>query len=1818
MSLQLQSPLTQPHRTLAILHIRPFQLREYRVWRRPRRFKPNPIFLVRTQLGPSPSPSPFDNLFQNLVSHFPSINSLDLIAPALGFASGVSLYLSRFNSNPIPRLSDIGEWILFTSPTPFNRFVILRCPSISFELEDVNEKLVKEDRHFVRLNSGRIRVWDSDEEEEEAEEKLVYQRVCVSSDDGGVISLDWPANLDLAEERGLDTTLLLVPGTADGSMDKNIRWFVCESLKRGCFPVVMNPRGCAGSPLTTARLFTAADSDDICTAIQFINKARPWTTLMGVGWGYGANMLTKYLAEVGERTPLTAATCIDNPFDLEEATRSSHHIVLDQKLTGGLIDILQSNKGLFQGRAKGFDVEKALLATSVRDFEKAISMVSYGFDAIEDFYAKSSTRGVVGNVKIPVLFIQNDDGTVPLFSIPRSLIAENPFTSLLLCSCSPSRVIASERSAISWYQHLTIEWLAAVELGLLKGRHPLLKDVNVTLNPSKGLAWVEGTASDKSGRVNKLLNLSQSNVLNGYSSYPSEERLGESDISASISSRFRHDSQRNPEIEDRGLQQKSNGTLEQASSVDAVLVKEEGNPTDDERGQVLQTAQVAMNMLDVTMPGTLTEEQKQKVLMAVGQGETVVKALQDAVPEDVRGKLTAAVSEILHNQGTNFKLDGFLNINRIPNVASGLKSKIQENVELSSGGGYEDPHSSDLSNRVDDLTDSSNDNQVSVDRPAGGLESELQTSETLQKTTDSGHFQSNTQGGDISSSGNKDTVEWEKDQENVDMSRERAAQYPDSNENGSETVAKPNFPSQSERPGGSEDATVDLHIVNQNGGLAKFERKEENNIQENVEKVTNSSTDQNNMSSNMTEEGLSHPVPSSEAQPMESEGDAQPMESKGDAQPMESEGNDDQKREENSTHSVLNQNSSDSPTFSVSQAFSTLTGIDDSTQVAVNSVFGAIEDMITQMEEEKDNETKVDKDNETKVDDKKDNETKVDKKEVEDRRIGSIPENHQVINDYNSTRKEENKNDQSSESDMVDDLPSYDRTVSHNDARTRWPDKERLIGSPDPFNGESKEENGTKELLVSSNLLAKNSNIRHLYNVPLFITTNPYGDSLYKEFLRKYLLSKMPNTKSLDLDTTTALFLDYFPEEDQWKLLELSGNNEDSASDVATHEGANKDIQAHSPSKSDTDEFIEPPYVIMDAEKQEEPVQDQEYEKVGNSNQKLVIGNETSDSEVMSFVKNIVLDSLKVEVGRRLSTDNTKEIEPNLARDMEEISKVVSLAAGHGKDHTWFLDGKDNHLEKIGTLHGEHIIKAIYLAVQETNYLRRVLPVGVVVGSCLAALRKNFNVETVNGNSQSEAMALDQINHSVERNGARLFETEADRLLRNKINLNYNLSRSRDGKKDELKKLNNGSVMIGVVTAALGASALLVHQQDSAKVNETSKSLSKSLEEKGNHQKKPDKLEEEISEKNQNGIVTSLAEKAMSVAGPVVPMKEDGEVDHDRLVAMLTELAQKGGMLRMVGKFALLWGGMRGAMSLTDRLISFLRIAERPLFQRILGFVFMVLVLWSPIVVPLLPTLVRSWVMHDSSKMAELVCIVGLYASIMILLMLWGKRIRGYENPIEQYGLDFTSLSKIRNFFMGLIGGVMLVLSIHSLNVLLGCVRLSWPSTFISFSLDDMTWLKGFGKMLLLLVRGIVTATGVSLVEELLFRSWLPDEIATDLGYYRGIIISGLAFSLSQRSPWAVPGLWLLSLGLAGARQRNHGSLSIPIGLRSGIMASSFILQMGGFLTYQPNFPQWATGTHPFQPFSGVAGLAFALIFAIVLYPRQPLHQQKKTREIQE
>ncbi|KAM0018252.1 putative alcohol O-acetyltransferase [Helianthus debilis subsp. tardiflorus] len=1476
-----------------------------------------------------------------LVIRGSSNDFLSAVTPALGFTTALAalVYKFKLNSNS----TALGDWTLLTSPTPFNRFVNFRCPSLLLSQEEEEE-----DGHAVI--TGRIQQLPPP-----PPLLVVYQRVCVNTDDGGVVSLDWPAHLELSSEQGLDTTILIVPGTTDGSMDESVRSFVYECLRRGCFPIVMNPRGCARSPLTTPRLFTAADSDDISAIVHFINRARPWTTFMAVGFGFGANMLTKYLAQVGQETPLTAATCLDNPFDLN-GVASNHN------LTNGFIHLLQSNKELFMGPSKRFDVEKALQATSLKDFEEAISMVSYGFDSIEEFYVSSSTRDVVGNVKIPLLFIQNN--AMPSVSIPRSLIAENPFTSLLICTFQSDDKSAAD---ISWCRQLVVEWLTAVELGLLKGRHPLLEDSDVTISPSKQM-----TTSHASSRSNKVVNYHQLDGSVNTSSILDLQMTKDKDKDA------------------------TNGMVTQTDLVDL----KEGGDVDSERGKVLQATQVVMNMLDGTMPEALSEEQKLKVLTAVNQGETLMNALQDAVPEDVRGKLSSSVITILENQKKT--LNGR---SHVPDGTSALNTKMQErSVGLSSV--EKEKHASELNTSLTE--EDSNNHPFSKNDASGNIDDA-----------------SRLQGGEISNS------ETTSNRNQDDFSNETDAQFHDSDSSVVPDISRKMERSEDpisdqvnlgleggtnvEKDNRHKDATTDIstppRTEKEEGDKGGEISNSETTSNRNQDDFSNETAAQFHDSDSSVTPDISRKMERSEDHISDQvnlgleggtnvEKDNRDKDASTDISTppgTEKEEGDNQKKEESSA-------SSNSPSFSVSQALGALTGMDDSTQVAVNSVFSVIEDVITHLEGNREN--------------------------------GSQP-----VTESESAAPPQKEGDE--KSSMTTELKQVG-TMSNS--------------------REKKDE--------------ANKNPQDIRNS---ITRLPYRNSITR-------LPKMKN--DLQLDT---LCLDYVPEEGQYKLLDV---------DVPSHEPSDVDVECNS-------EIIEPTYVILD-----------DWDPVGEKH-------ETGDAasvEHLQFVKDNILKSLEVEVSRRIQATYMADVALELKKELENVANIISLAVVDDKPHGI----------SFSNLQDEHVLDTISSAVQGTRYMKEVLPVGIVVGSTLASLRKIVNI-----NAAADQTSDSQVGYHL----------QADTMAADEVNQNKNLY-IEDGEKDASSSLSSDTVMVGAVTAALGASALLVHQQNS---------YSDELEKENDEE--PGKVEEEERVKSGDNMVTSLAEKAMSVAGPVVPTKEDGGVDQDRLVAVLADLGQKGGILKLVGKVALLWGGIRGAMSLIGKLFSFLHLAERPLFQRILGFVCMVLVLWTPVVVPLLPTLVQNWATHNSSKYAELACIMGLYGSIMMLVVLWGERIRGYENPLERYGLELTSATQIQQFVYGLIGGVMLVLLIQYTNVLL----------------------------------------------ELLFRSWLSEEIAVDLGYTQGIILSGLAFSLSQWSLKAIPGLWLLSVGLAGVRQRCQGRLSLPIGLRAGIMASTFLLKEAGLLTYQQHsYPLWVTGGDPFQPFNTVVGLAVAFLWAAILYPQQP------------
>ena len=70
---------------------------------------------------------------------------------------------------------------------------------------------------------------------------------------------------------------------------------------------------------------------------------------------------------------------------------------------------------LFVGEKKGYDLNEGLAATSVCEFDAAISRVAYGSETLEDFYAAASSINKISTVQTPLLFIQVSQSMLELF-----------------------------------------------------------------------------------------------------------------------------------------------------------------------------------------------------------------------------------------------------------------------------------------------------------------------------------------------------------------------------------------------------------------------------------------------------------------------------------------------------------------------------------------------------------------------------------------------------------------------------------------------------------------------------------------------------------------------------------------------------------------------------------------------------------------------------------------------------------------------------------------------------------------------------------------------------------------------------------------------------------------------------------------------------------------------------------------------------------------------------------------------------------------------------------------------------------------------------------------------------------------------------------------------------------------------------------------------------------------------------------------------------------------------------------------------------------
>lgn len=198
-----------------------------------------------------------------------------------------------------------------------------------------------------------------------------------------------------------------------------------HAKKAGIRAIVFNSRATSDSPVTTAQFYSASWTGDMRDVVKHVAAKYPSSRIFAAGWSLGANILTRYLGEEGDKCIVEAAAALCNPFNLTVSDQNFQkwfNRLYDFNLAKSLRRIYKNHHHLFvEAAARGdqYDPERALNAKTIRDFDDAITRISFGWDSVDQYYAQSSSSLSVPFVKVPLLVVQShDDPIAPSHAIP--------------------------------------------------------------------------------------------------------------------------------------------------------------------------------------------------------------------------------------------------------------------------------------------------------------------------------------------------------------------------------------------------------------------------------------------------------------------------------------------------------------------------------------------------------------------------------------------------------------------------------------------------------------------------------------------------------------------------------------------------------------------------------------------------------------------------------------------------------------------------------------------------------------------------------------------------------------------------------------------------------------------------------------------------------------------------------------------------------------------------------------------------------------------------------------------------------------------------------------------------------------------------------------------------------------------------------------------------------------------------------------------------------------------------------------------------------
>ena len=256
--------------------------------------------------------------------------------------------------------------------------------------------------------------------------------------------------------------------------------------------------------------------------------------------------------------------------------------------------------------------------------------------------------------------------------------------------------------------------------------------------------------------------------------------------------------------------------------------------------------------------------------------------------------------------------------------------------------------------------------------------------------------------------------------------------------------------------------------------------------------------------------------------------------------------------------------------------------------------------------------------------------------------------------------------------------------------------------------------------------------------------------------------------------------------------------------------------------------------------------------------------------------------------------------------------------------------------------------------------------------------------------------------------------------------------------------------------------------------------------------------------------------------------------------------------------------------------INFSTIANYPVPLRLVIFIVFLLIVWLPVAIPL------YLLLQNDPNLTTIVTMSILYLEFIGLLFIWNKKVYNIEFWWRDYGLVFTRKNGVE-LLNGLTLGLFFTFGLFIIEAIFGWVKFVQPGA-------------NFTRIIF---EGLLSALGLGLAEELVFRGWLLEELKK--GYSRNIVVvtNGLIFAILHfirpigeviRTFPQFPALFLLGVTLVWAKIGHSNRLGICIGLHGGLVWGYYIINVGKIVDYTGQVSTLVTGIDN-NPLAGIMGL---------------------------